>query len=179
MPQVLSWISLMCRWLSCGSEMLLHVAMTTQLSIWWFFDRPDLSPRRICPSDAMFLLFARILTSDWDVMIRRPRGSVSVMQCSVFLRGSWLLIGPSWFSDVMVRLVSQRSSSSDWVVQYSDAMVRLVPQRSFFRLSRPVFRVPLRVLFQTTTVPFWLLRTLPGGVNLLRTMRFVECVRCR
>ena len=85
------------RWQSCGSQMLLHVAMITQLSIWWFFDRPNSLPRRICPSDVMFCLFLRILTPNWAVLIRRPGGSVPVMRCSLFLRGSWFPIGRSCF----------------------------------------------------------------------------------
>ena len=48
----------------------------------------------------------------------------------------------------------------------------------FFWLGRSVFRVPLSFRFQTTTVPFWLLLKLTGGVNLLCTMLFVEHVRC-
>ena len=75
--------------------MILHVVMTTWLSIWRFFDRPDSLPQ-LCPSDAMFLLFARILTSDLAVLICRLWGSVPVMRCFVFLRGYWLTIGLSW-----------------------------------------------------------------------------------
>ena len=71
--------------------------------------RPDSSSRKICLSDAMLRLFARILSSDWVVLIRRPGRSVPVIRCSVFLRGSWFPIGSSWFSNMIVRLVLRRS----------------------------------------------------------------------
>ena len=50
------------RWQSWGSQLLLHIMMTSRLSIWRFFDCPDSTPRKICPSDSMFCLFAMNLT---------------------------------------------------------------------------------------------------------------------
>ena len=144
MLQDLSLLFSTWQWQLCGSQMLLRVLMTTRLSIWWFFERPDSSPRRICPSDAMFCIFSRILTSDWVFLIRRPGGSVPVMRCSVFLRGSWLPIGSSWF-------VAPENLS-----QWFD--VPSFCEDIDFRLGRLVFRVPLSVWFQRMSVPFWLLR---------------------
>ena len=70
--------------------------------------RPDSLSRKICPSDSMSCIFARILISDWVVLICRPGRSVSVIRCSVFLQGYWFPIESSWFSNVIVRLVPQR-----------------------------------------------------------------------
>ena len=127
MLQDFSWLFPKWRWHSFRSQMLLHVAMITWLSIWRLFDPPDTSLRRICRIDAMFRIFARILTSVCAVLIRRPGGSVHVIRCShLFLWGSWLQIGPSWFvalEDLSfwcdVPSFSATISSSDWVVRSS------------------------------------------------------------
>ena len=100
---------------------------------------------------------------------------------------------------IFVRVIVQWIRNLDRpIVSYSwDAIFRLSPRQSllpigssnlqtqssvflcdilFFQLDRPVFRVRLSFRFQTTTVSFWLLLTLPGGVSLLYTMLFVERV---
>ena len=162
--------------------MLLHVTMTTRLIIWRFFDRPDSSPWRICPSHAMFRLFARILISDWVVLICCPRRSVPVIRCSIFLRGSWFTIGSSWF--FVLEDLSQwfnvpsfckdldfRLGRPDWSSQRicpSDSMFRtfakilisdwvvLILKRDSASCSVTIRSsdVPLCVQLQTTTVYF-------------------------
>ena len=78
---------------------------------------PDSSPQRICPSDAIFCLFVRILTSNSAVLICRPVGSVPVMQCSVFLRGSWLPIGLSSLQGSVERPISNNNRPF-WNITY-------------------------------------------------------------
>ena len=99
MLQGLSWLFPAWQWQSCASQMLLRVAMTTWLSIWQFFDRPDSYPQRICPSDAMFRLFAVILTSDWVV-----RSSDAIFR--LFPRRSLLPIGLSGLQGSVERPIS-------------------------------------------------------------------------
>ena len=139
MLQGIFWLFLTWRWQYCESQMLLHVAMITQLSIWWFFDRPNSLPRRICPSDVMFCLFLRILTPNWAVLIRRPGGSVPVVRCSVFLKGSWFTIGPC---NAMVFLfLRDNLVFRQYVAHTIQAITR---NASCFATIFP-FNVPLRV----------------------------------
>ena len=116
MLQDFSWLFPKWRWHSFRSQMLLHVAMITWLSIWRLFDRPDTSPRRICRIDAMFRIFARILTSVCAVLIRRPGGSVHVIRCSHL-----------FCEDLDFRL--GRPDSSPWRIFPCDVIFRLFLRR--------------------------------------------------
>ena len=144
--------------------------MTTPLSIWWFFDRPDPLPWRISPSDAMFRIFARILSSDLAVLILRPGGCVPVIRCSVFLQGSYIPISLSWFLDPenlskWYDVTSFCENHVFWLgspnfspcrICPSDVMFPLFSRRYLLWLVIPEFLFPLRIWLQARTVRFWL-----------------------
>ena len=138
--------------------------MTTRLSIWQIFNRPDLSLQRICPSDSMFCLFARILISDWVILIRRPGRSVPVIWWSVFLWGSWFPIGLSWFvvpEDLSYWFdVPYFCEVLDFWLGCPDLSTRRIcPSDSMFRLFARILISNLVVLIRCPGISFPVIRS--------------------
>ena len=174
----------MWRWQSCGSQMLLHLAITTWLSIWRFFDWPYLSPLRIWPSDAMLRLFRRILSSDWAVLICRPGGSVPVMRCYLFLRGYCLPIDPYWlvapedlsqWCDVLSFWkdidfwLGRPDSKTRWCVFFCDVL--------FFWLGRPVLKGPVELTISNNGRPFLIITYVTQWSKF--NVHYALCIACK